>query len=67
MIVDVLAAGDQADETFAHLKVLTGGGASMPAAVAQQLHDRYGLRFCEGYGLTETLSATHLNPLAASK
>ncbi len=67
MIVDVLAARDHADETFAHLKVLTGGGASMPVAVAQQLRDRYGLRFCEGYGLTETLSATHLNPLGASK
>ncbi|MDW6023377.1 long-chain-fatty-acid--CoA ligase [Mesorhizobium sp. BAC0120] len=67
MIVDVLASDRFSDETFAHLKVLTGGGASMPAAVAERLLDRYGLRFCEGYGLTETISATHINPVDAPK
>lgn len=67
MIVDVLASDRFSDETFAHLKVLTGGGASMPAAVAERLLERYGLRFCEGYGLTETISATHINPVGAPK
>ncbi|WP_210188910.1 long-chain-fatty-acid--CoA ligase [Mesorhizobium sp. YR577] len=67
MIVDVLASAGFSDETFAHLKVMTGGGASMPVAVAERLFDRYGLRFCEGYGLTETISATHINPLSAPK
>jgi len=67
MIVDVLASSGFSDEIFAHLKVLTGGGASMPAAVAQRLEERYGLRFCEGYGLTETISATHINPVDRPK
>jgi fatty-acyl-CoA synthase len=67
MIVDVLASARFSDETFAHLTVLTGGGASMPAAVAERLLDRYNLRFCEGYGLTETISATHINPIGAPK
>lgn len=67
MIVDVLASAGFSDETFAHLKVLTGGGASMPAAVAERLRERYRLSFCEGYGLTETISATHINPVRAPK
>lgn len=67
MIVDVLASAKFSDDCFAHLKVLTGGGSSMPVAVAAQLEERYGLRFCEGYGLSETISATHINPVAHPK
>lgn len=67
MIVDVLASASFSSEVFAHLTVLTGGGASMPAALAEQLRGRYGLSFCEAYGLTETISATHINPLARPK
>ena len=33
----------------------------MPAAVAQRLESR-GIVFCEGYGLSETMAATHINP-----
>ena len=33
----------------------------MPAAVAQRLQDR-GVTYYEGYGLTETMAATHINP-----
>jgi fatty-acyl-CoA synthase len=40
---------------------LSGGGAAMPAAVSQRLKDR-GVTYCEGYGLTETISPSHLNP-----
>lgn len=63
MIVDVLGSQNFGDDCFATLKVLTGGGASMPAAVAERLYAKFGLRFCEGYGLTETISATHINAL----
>lgn len=34
----------------------------MPQAVAQRLLEQYGLRFCEGYGLTETSAPSHSNP-----
>lgn len=67
MIADVMASAEFTDRTFASLKVLTGGGASMPAALARRLLERHGLRFCEGYGLTEAISATHLNPVSHPK
>ena len=45
--------------------MLSGGGAAMPEAVAAMLMERYGLTYNEGYGLTETASFLHGNPLAA--
>jgi fatty-acyl-CoA synthase len=67
MVIDVLASKGFTDDCFSSLKVMTGGGASMPATVVRRLRERWGLRFAEGYGLTETISATHLNPLDAPK
>jgi fatty-acyl-CoA synthase len=48
------------------IRQLHGGGAAMPAAVAQRLQDR-GVTYYEGYGLTETMAATHINPPEHSK
>jgi fatty-acyl-CoA synthase len=45
---------------------LSGGGAAMPAAVAQRLAN-VGITYVEGYGLTETIGATHINPAEHSK
>jgi fatty-acyl-CoA synthase len=45
---------------------LSGGGAAMPAAVAQRLA-KVGITYVEGYGLTETIGATHINPPDHSK
>lgn len=67
MIVDVMASKNFDPACLRHIEVLTGGGASMPSAIALELRERYGLQFCEGYGLTETLSATHINPLSRPK
>ncbi|HTE43104.1 MAG TPA: AMP-binding protein, partial [Steroidobacteraceae bacterium] len=39
-----------------------GGGAAMPEAVAQELEKRRGIVFVEGYGLSETMAPTHINP-----
>ncbi len=50
-----------------YLRACTGGGAPMPEAVAQKLQDKCGLGFMEGYGMTETMAPTHLNPPAAMK
>ncbi|MEO6661772.1 MAG: long-chain-fatty-acid--CoA ligase, partial [Rubrivivax sp.] len=62
MVVDFLAnpALDVAD--LRSLSVIRGGGAAMPEAVAHRLHAEVGLDFIEGYGMTETMAATHLNP-----
>jgi fatty-acyl-CoA synthase len=43
------------------IRRLSGGGAAMPAAVAQRL-DKMGVQYVEGYGLSETIGATHINP-----
>ncbi|MCC7282252.1 MAG: AMP-binding protein, partial [Acetobacteraceae bacterium] len=62
MVVDVLHAPDFREAAFAKLRIITGGGSAMPAAVAEQLERRWGLHFIEGYGLSEAIAATHLNP-----
>jgi acyl-CoA synthetase (AMP-forming)/AMP-acid ligase II len=49
------------------LVYIGGGGAAMPQAVAQRLLDSYGLRYVEGYGLTETAAPSHCNPPDAPK
>src|SRR5690606_404159 len=67
MVIDVLGSKSFTEDCFTSLKVVTGGGASMPAAVAKRLEERWSLRFCEGYGLTETISATHINSITQPK
>ena len=67
MIVDVLSSPEFREDCFARLKVITGGGAAMPVAVAERLKTRFDLEFVEGYGMTETMSPTHINPMAAPK
>jgi fatty-acyl-CoA synthase len=48
------------------IRRLSGGGAAMPAAVAQRLAN-VGITYVEGYGLTETIGATHINPAEHAK
>jgi fatty-acyl-CoA synthase len=67
MVVDVLAAPGFSERAFARLRILTGGGAAMPAAVAAELERRFGLRYIEGYGLSESIAGTHINPPARPK
>lgn len=67
MVVDALAAEAFDDRAFARLKIITGGGAAMPAAVAAELKRRWNLAYVEGYGLTETVSPSHLNPVDRPK
>jgi fatty-acyl-CoA synthase len=56
---------DQYD--LSSLVAIGGGGAAMPQAVAQRLWELYGLRYIEGYGLTETAAPSHSNPPDAPK
>jgi fatty-acyl-CoA synthase len=34
----------------------------MPQAIADKIHALWGIRYIEGYGLTETIAPTHINP-----
>ena len=67
MIIDLLASPNFASFDLTSLKTISGGGAAMPQAVAQRLFDVYGLRYAEGYGLTETAAPSHQNPVDHTK
>jgi fatty-acyl-CoA synthase len=67
MVIDLLASPDFASYDLSSLVAIGGGGAAMPQAVAQRLFDHYGLRYAEGYGLTETAAPSHFNPPDATK
>ena len=63
MVIDLLASPNFAQYDLSSLVYIGGGGAAMPQAVAQRLLDNYGLRYVEGYGLTETAAPSHSNPV----
>ena len=67
MMVDFLANPRLADYDLSSLKWTRGGGAAMPEAVARKLRDLLGLDYIEGYGMSETVAATHINPPHAPK
>ena len=67
MVIDLLASPNFAQFDLSSLVYIGGGGAAMPQAVAQRLFDQYGLRYIEGYGLTETAAPSHSNPPDAPK
>jgi len=67
MVIDLLASPNFAQFDLSSLVYIGGGGAAMPQAVAQRLWEQYGLRFAEGYGLTETAAPSHSNPYDATK
>ena len=62
MVVDLLAHPSTATRDLSSMTNIFGGGASMPEAVAKELFDRCGVRYMEAYGMTETISQTHMNP-----
>jgi fatty-acyl-CoA synthase len=62
MAIDFLANPRLAEYDISSLKLIGGGGAAMPEAVAQKLLELTGLEYIEGYGLSETIAPTHINP-----
>jgi fatty-acyl-CoA synthase len=62
MLVDFLSNPKLANYDLSSLKVLGGGGAAMPEALAAKLEAVIGLPYVEGYGLSETMAPTHINP-----
>ena len=67
MMVDFLSNPNLARYDLSSLQVLGGGGAAMPEALARKLEEVIGLPFVEGYGLSETMAPTHINPPHRSK
>ena len=62
MMVDFLSNPRLGQYDLSSLKVLGGGGAAMPEALARRLEEVIGLPFVEGYGLSETMAPSHINP-----
>ena len=67
MVIDLMASPNFARFDLSSLVYIGGGGAAMPQAVAQRLFEQFGLRYIEGYGLTETAAPSHSNPPDAPK
>jgi fatty-acyl-CoA synthase len=67
MIIDLFGNPDLADHDLSSLTFLSGGGAAMPEAIAQRIKTVWNLDFVEGYGLSETIAASHSNPPQRAK
>jgi len=62
MVVDLLSHPGALRHDITSMKHIFGGGSAMPEAIAQKLFELCGVRYLEGYGMTETISQTHMNP-----
>jgi fatty-acyl-CoA synthase len=61
MVLDFFSNPRLGDYDLSSLTRLNGGGAAMPAAIAERI-EQMGLSYIEGYGLSETMSPSHINP-----
>lgn len=67
MVVDLLSNPDIERYDLSSLRGMGGGGAAMPEAIAGKLERMCGITYIEGYGLSETMAATHINPIQNPK
>ena len=61
MIIDFLMNPNLGSYDLSSITRMSGGGAAMPEAIAQKLLDM-GITYVEGYGLSETIAPSHINP-----
>ena len=62
MVIDLLNAPEFDRYDLSSLTLIGAGGAAVPRALAQRLLDSTGLKIIEGYGMSETIGVTHINP-----
>lgn len=67
MIVDLLNHLDERPRDLSAIRFVAGGGAAIPEDVHRRMREAFGVPLVEGYGLTETISQTHLNPPDAAR
>jgi len=67
MVVDLLSSPRVGEYDLSSLNRMSGGGAAMPDAIAHKLQDLLGIPYLEGYGMSETMAPTHINPGAQPK
>jgi long-chain acyl-CoA synthetase len=59
------AAGDSTPADFATLRLVSSGGASLPAEVIREFEQRFGVLIREGYGLSESSGWAASTPAGA--
>jgi fatty-acyl-CoA synthase len=62
MVIDFMSNPKLGEYDLSSLRSVGGGGAAMPKAVAAAMEQKLRLKFREGYGMSETMAATHSNP-----
>ena len=67
MVVDMLSHPDVASFDLSSIETIGGGGAAMPEAIGIKLQQLIGADYIEGYGMSETMAATHINPTQRPK
>ena len=67
MAIDLVNDPDVGGYDLSSLDTIGGGGAAMPEPIARRLKDLTGLDYIEGYGMSETMAGTHINPIDRPK
>lgn len=67
MLIDYLYNPNYDHYNHTSLEFVAGGGATLSKAVNELFYERSGLRYVEGYGLSETMAQTHFNPVDCPK
>ena len=67
MVIDLLNDPDLQADDIHTIRVLFGGGISMPEAVAEKLQAYCGVTFLEGYGMTETMAPATANAPSSAR
>jgi fatty-acyl-CoA synthase len=62
MVIDFMSNPKLDEYDLSSVRRIAGGGAAMPKAVSLALEGKLGLKYGEGYGMSETMAATHSNP-----
>lgn len=62
MVIDFLSNPNLERYNLASMRSVGGGGAPLPAAIGEKLLEKIGVQYVEGYGLSETISQSHVNP-----
>ncbi len=67
MVVDFMSSPNFDKYDLSSVTRISGGGAAMPEAVAARLYDLFNIKYIEGYGMSELMAASHMNPEARPK
>jgi acyl-CoA synthetase (AMP-forming)/AMP-acid ligase II len=62
IVIDLLKLPNFKDYDLSSLKIVGGGGVSMPEPIAKKLEELIGVKYIEAYGYTESFSQTHVVP-----